>query len=405
MNTEDTAIGGLRVLDLANEFGVYCGKLLTGMGADVIKVERPGGDATRNIGPFFQDDPHPEKSLFFTYQNTGKRSVTLNLETKGGQEIFRKLTRMSDVIIETFPVGYMARLGLDYPALKKLNPRLVMTSITPFGQTGPHKDWKVSSEIIPLAMGGLMFISGEDSTPPIQMGNFLAGYGVGMYATVGTLAAVHNRWFTDEGGHVDISMQECVTSWLDGVFTGYQYPPYQIITRHGSQHPMVAPCRVYPCKDGYYCCVGSGRWGSIVVWAVDEGIDAGKLIDPKYEAEMRELFEALPDVDRIMTELGMKYNKLELMTEGQKRGIPITIVKNAEEVFKDQHLKAREYFVEVEHPVLGKLKYPGPPYRMMESPWQIGGPAPLVGQHNEVIYSEIGFSKQDLVVLRTEGVI
>ena len=144
MSGADSALDGLRVLDLANEFGVYCGKLLTGIGADVIKIERPGGDANRNIPPFFQDDPHPEKSLYFAYQNTGKRSITLNLETKDGQKIFRRLAEGSDIVIETFPVGYMASLGLGYTVLKKLYPRLIMTSITPFGQTGPHKDWNAS---------------------------------------------------------------------------------------------------------------------------------------------------------------------------------------------------------------------------------------------------------------------
>lgn len=406
MTKEDTALEGLRVLDLANEFAVYCGKLLVGMGAYVIKVERPGGDNTRNIGPFFQDDPHPEKSLYFAYQNTGKKSITLNLETKDGQDIFKRLIESSDVVVETFPVGHIEKLGLGYPALKELNPGLVMTSITPFGQTGPHKDYKASSEIIPLAMGGLMFMTGEQFTPPVQIGNFLVGYAVGIYAALGTLAAIHNRRFTGEGEHVDISMQECVASWLEAGYVRYQYAPGEITTRYGSQLPSVVPSGIYPCKDGYYCVTGVGRWNLIVGWLASEGIDVGDLADPKYETmDGITLVDHRDRVNQLMRELGAKYSKLELMIEGQKRGIPITIVGNAKNVYEDQHLNAREYFVNMKHPVLGELKYPGPPFKMMESPWQIRDPAPLIGEHNEEIYRALGFLQQDLVTLKAAGVI
>jgi benzylsuccinate CoA-transferase BbsE subunit len=407
VNTKDTPMSGVRVLDLANEFGVYCGKLLAGMGADVIKVEKPGGDITRNIGPFLDDEPNPDKSLFFSYQNTGKRSITLNLETRDGQEIFRKLSKVSDVVLETFPTGYMASLGLGYPDLKKLNPQLVMTSITPFGQTGSHKNWKASSEIIPCAMGGMMYLNGEQSMPPIQMGHFLVAHGTSIYATVGTLAALHNRLFTGEGEQVDISMQECVTSWLDVTFATYQYPPYQIPTRLGSQALMRVPSRIYPCQDGHFFLSGMGRWNLIVTWLVDEGIEVGDLADSEYVAEGGDelLWAALPRVNEVICELGAKYTKMELMTEGQKRGIPITIVADAKDVYEDPHLESRDYFVELEHPILGKIKYAGAPCKFSESPWQIRLPAPLIGQHNKEIYGELGFSRQDLIILRAGGVI
>lgn len=408
MVSGSAALEGLRVLDLANEFGIYCGKLLAGMGAEVIKVEKPGGDSTRNIGPFHGDEPHPEKSLFFAYHNTGKKSITLNLEKKDGQEIFKKLVKTSDVVIETFRIGYMKRLGLDYDVLKGVNPQLIMTSITPFGQTGPHKDYLASSEIVPLAMGGLMFMNGEKSTPPIQAGNFLVGHVVSIYATVGALAAIHNRWFTGEGEHIDISMQECVASWLEGSYMLYQYPGHQIATRTGNEHPYVTPGKLYPCKDGY-CSIGApGRWNEVVVWLIDEGIDVGDLADPKYAGPdgERHLFNARPKVNQLMGELSKKYTKKELMLEGQKRGIPVTALEDAKNVYlEDQHLEVRGYFVEVEHPVIGKLKYPGPPFRMMESPWQVGGPAPLTGQHNEEVYGALGISKQEMAVLKVADVI
>jgi CoA:oxalate CoA-transferase len=251
-----------------------------------------------------------------------------------------------------------------------------------------------------------MFISGEQFTPPIQIGNFLVGSAVGIYAALGTLAAIHNRGFTGEGEHVDISMQECVASWLEASYVRYQYAPGEITTRCGSQLPSIAPSGLYPCKDGYFCVIGVGRWNLIVAWLVSEGIDVGDLADPKYETMDGILLVDHRDrVDQLMRKLGMKYTKLELMTKGQKMGIPITIVGNAKDVYEDQHLNAREYFVRIKHPVLGELKYPGPPYKMTESPWWIGAPAPLIGEHNEEIYGRLGFSKQDLVTLKVAGVI
>ncbi len=408
MTNENTALQGLRVIDLANEAGVYCGKLLSGMGAEVIKVERPGGDPTRNIGPFLEDDPHPEKSLFFAYHNTGKKSITLNLESRDGREIFKKLAGTADVVLETFPVGYLPGLGLGYTALKEIKPQLVMTSITPFGQSGPHKDYKASSEIIPLAMGGLMYMSGGRSTPPIQVGNYLVGHAVGIYAAVGTLAAVHNRWFTGEGEHVDISMQECTASWLEASYILYQYSSHQITMRNGNEHPYITPGKLYPCKDGY-CNIGApGRWSAIVAWLIDEDIDVGDLADTKYVGPGGDdlLFENRPRINHLMSQLTSKYPKKEIMLEGQKRGISITALEDAESVYhEDPHLEARGYFVEVAHPVLGKLRYPGPPVKMLASPWRIGGPAPLVGQHNGEIYGSLGISRPELASLKAAGVI
>jgi benzylsuccinate CoA-transferase BbsE subunit len=406
MTKGDTALEDLRVIELANECGVYCGKLLVGMGANVIKVERPGGATTRSIGPFLHDDPHPEKSLQFAYHNTGKKSITLNIETKDGKEVFKKLVQSCDVLVETSPVGYMDSLGLGYTSLKKVNPKLVMTSITPFGQTGPNKDYKASSEIIPLAMGGLMFTTGEQFTPPVQVGNFLIGYAAGIYAALGTIAAIHNRRFTGKGEHVDISMQECVASWLEASYIRYQYCNGEITTRFGSKLPSATPSGLYPCKDGYYCVTAVGRWNFVVAWLISENIDVGDLADPKYET-MDGIFlvDHRDRIYQLMRELGMKYTKMELMIEGQKRGVPVTIMGNAKDVYEDEHLKTREYFVDIEHPLLGKLKYPGAPYKMSESPWRIDNAAPLIGEHNEEVYTAMGFSRDDLVTLKAAKVI
>jgi benzylsuccinate CoA-transferase BbsE subunit len=408
MTGGNTALAGLRVLDLANEYGVYCGKLLAGMGAEVIKVERPGGDPTRNIGLFQGDAPHPEKSLFFAYHNTGKKSVTLDLESQEGAAIFKKLAGTADVVLETSPAGYLPGLGLGYTSLREVNPWLVMTSITPFGQSGPHSNYLAPSEIVPLAMGGLMYMTGEPSTPPVQVGHYLVGHAVGIYAAVGTLAAVHGSRFTGAGEHVDISMQECIASWLEASHILYQYSNHRITGRTGNEHPYITPGRLFPCKDGY-CNIGApGRWNEIVVWLIEKDIDVGDLADPKYVGPGGDdlLFANRPRINQIMSDLTRKYTKKEIMLEGQQRGIPVTAMEDAESVYdEDQHLEARGYFVEVEHPVLGKLKYPGAPFLMTASPWQIGGPAPLVGQNNQEIYSALGMDEQELAVLKAAGVI
>ena len=379
--------------------------MLGELGAEVIKIEKPGGDPARDIGPFYHDEVDPEKSLFFTYHNTGKKSITLDLESKDGQEIFKKLAKTADVVIETSPVGYMQSLGLGYDALKEVNPNLVMTSITPFGQSGPYKDYKASSDIIPLALGGLMFLIGDPSTPPVQIGHFWVGHAVSIYAAVGTMSAIHNRHLTGEGEHIDISTQECVVSWLESALPRYQTDGL-ITVRNGTEHPRITPGKNFPCKDGYVN-IGAVIWNLLVVWLINEGVDVGDLADPKYAGPEGgdHLFNARPRVNKAVTEMTMKHNKVELMLEGQKRGIPVGALQDAKTIYEDEHLEARGYFAEVDHPVIGKLKYPGPPFRMTESPWQMGGPAPLVGQHNEEIYHELGISDSEVTRLKAAGVI
>ncbi|MCZ6789915.1 MAG: CoA transferase, partial [Chloroflexi bacterium] len=210
----ETALGRLRVIDLADEKGVYCTKLLADLGADVIKIEKPGGDATRQIGPFWHDEPGPEKSLYFAYHNSAKRGVTLDLEHPDGQRIFKKFIGGADILVETFAPGYLDGLGLGYTDIKKLNPALVMTSITPFGQTGPHSHYK-GSDIVACAMGGLMYQTGEADGPPTIGPGWQAYNMASSFATIATLAALHYRRVSGNGDHVDVSVQESISSILE----------------------------------------------------------------------------------------------------------------------------------------------------------------------------------------------
>ncbi|MCK4722097.1 MAG: CoA transferase, partial [Dehalococcoidia bacterium] len=201
MTEQDALLGDIRVLDLADAKGVYCTKLLADLGADVIKIERPGGDPMRNIGPFFHDEPDPEKSLYWFHFNTSKRSITLNLETADGREVLKKLAKTADVMVETFSPGHLEQIGLGYQTLRELNPRLILTSITPFGQTGPYRDFE-GSDMIAQAVGGLMYLPGFPEDPPCRIYGSQAYHSASVQAAVGTMIALYARELTGEGQQV-----------------------------------------------------------------------------------------------------------------------------------------------------------------------------------------------------------
>ncbi len=199
-----------RVLDLTDEKGIICGKMLGDLGADVIKVEKPGGDSARNIGPFYHNEVNPEKSLFWFAFNTSKRGITLDIETKKGQGVFKKLVKTADLVLESFPPGYLDKLGLGYSALEKINPRIIMVSITPFGQTGPYKDYK-TSDIVAWAIGGRMQTIGDPDRRPLRISHYSQCFvHAGMEASVGALLALHYRDMTGQGQQVDVSTQDRV---------------------------------------------------------------------------------------------------------------------------------------------------------------------------------------------------
>lgn len=255
-----SVLESFRVLDLTDERGFLCGRILADLGADVIKVEKPGGEKARNIGPFYQNIPHPERSLYWFAYNLNKRGITLDIETKDGQEIFRRLAKTSDFVIESFPVGYMDKLGLGYSALSKLNPRLIMTSITPFGQTGPYKDCK-ASDIVCMAMGGLMYITGTPERPPVRITFPQAYLQASAHAAAATMIAHYYRETAGEGQHVDVSIQQCVTWGLANAIPLWELN--QIILRRVGSYLSgrwtgTKQRLVWQCKDSYVLFVVMG---------------------------------------------------------------------------------------------------------------------------------------------------
>lgn len=206
---EDSLLTGCRVLDLADEKGLLCGKLLGELGADVIKIERPGGDRARNIGPFYKDIPHPERSLFWFFTNLYKRGITLSIETPEGRKIFKRLVETADFVVESFEPGYMERIGLGYSDLEKINPRIIMTSITPFGQTGPYAHYN-ATDIVGVSLGGMVYISGEIDRQPNRISSPQFYFLGGLHGATGSMVAHYHRELTGEGQHVDVSCQQAV---------------------------------------------------------------------------------------------------------------------------------------------------------------------------------------------------
>ncbi|MBL7120296.1 MAG: CoA transferase [Dehalococcoidia bacterium] len=423
LTEHDTLLGSCRVLDLTDEKGHLCGKVLGDFGADVIKVEKPGGDPSRNIGPFYRDIPHPEKSLFWFSTNTSKRGITLDIGTPDGREIFKKLVETTDFVVESFESSYMDDLGLGYSELIKIKPDIIMTSITPFGQTGPYAHYQ-STDLVGCAMGGLVRLLGDLGRPPVRMScDPQAYFHAGLQGALGSMMAHYHRALTGEGQHVDVSMQEAVTLALMHAVEIYEIMRVNVIgmgqffvsVRPAPQPPLFTRL-IMPCKDGFvFATFGGGGFGgqvqssrALVEWANAEGMlmefkdsdftqwDASTLTQE--ESDRR--WAVFGDFLKTKT-------KAELYEESVKRGIMLAPCNTIEDVSKNAQLEARGFWEKVEHPELGEtIIYPGAPLKIEETPWRIQRRAPLVGEHNEEVYvEEMGFSKEQMTILKANGAI
>jgi crotonobetainyl-CoA:carnitine CoA-transferase CaiB-like acyl-CoA transferase len=404
-----------RVLDMTDEKGLMCGKMLGDLGADVIKIERPEGDPARNLGPFYHDEVEPEKSLFWFAYNTSKRGITLNIETTDGKEIFRRMVKTADFVIESFPPGYMDSLGLGYVALEEINPGVIMVSITPFGQTGPYKDYK-APDIVAWAMGGKMFPHGEMGRAPIRISQHAQAYlHAGAEGAVGALMALYHRERTGEGQQVDVSIQEFVARTADQQVS-IPWDTSGIIIDRGEQYTSgIRITRLWECKNGY---VIFNYWGGLmgkianppfVEFMDSKGMAPDFLKD--YDWESLTFATASPEeIERIEkpTARFMKAQTKEELFEGQlKYHFALYPVNDISDVAGDVQLAARQFWVEVEHPELGaSLTYPGSIANSSEAPARIWRRAPLIGEHNQEIYEgELGFSREQLVFLKQANVI
>lgn len=395
-----SALDDLRVLDVSQGIaGPLCAKLLGDFGAEVIKIEPPGGEGGRQMPPFFQDDPHPEKSLFFLLLNLNKRGITLDLETPDGADVFRRLARTADVVVESFPPGYLGSLGLDYAALERENPGLIMTSITPFGQSGPYSRYK-GEEIVAYAMSGIMSISGMADREPLKHGGFQAHYQAGFSGTAATLFSLVLRDTTGAGDHVDVSVQETVGwtlvinqpfySWAGGV--------------QGRRRPAGSNFgHVMPCNDGYFVSQAGGgaSWDDVADFYGRRELKEERFADVNERVRNGHALDDLileATKDRTMAEM--------FKTASEKYRMLFGIVQTPADLAGCPQLEARGFDEVVEHPVIGKIEVPFRLWNMSESPARYRRPAPLLGQHNAEVYGDIlGYTGEQLAELRGRGVI
>jgi CoA:oxalate CoA-transferase len=409
------AFKGIKVVEYATFIAApYCSRLLADFGAEVTKIEQPGsGDESRKRGPFPGDIPHPEKSGLFCYLNWNKLGITLNLDESGGREIFNNLLKEADVLIEDVPPGKDAELGMDYKTLSQINPRLIVTSITPFGKTGSYRDYKAYPLNLAHGSGaGYVLPCGDTylaypDREPIKSGGFIGEYNAGETAVIATTAALFWREISGEGQHVDVSKREAVSS-----LSRYEFSRYNdgFIENRGSRTFPVGGLMC--CKDGFVeiSLMGKDSWLGIIKlignpeWSskpdyqyekVVKGFGKQEDLNPKIKQE----------VNDYITCWMLEHTKDEIYHQGQACGVPVTKVANTKDVVESAQYNARNYFIGIDHPELGTVNYPSWPCKFSETPPAVRRSAPLLGEHNEQVYTRLGYSKQDLICLKAAGVI
>ena len=426
-------LDGLKVLDLTHYVaGPYATRLMAAQSAEVIKVERPAtGDGARRIGPFPDDVPHPEKSALFLYLNTGKKSVTLNLKDGASKPILRSLLEWADALVENFCPGVMSRLGLDYGSVSTVNPGLVMTSVSNFGQTGPYRDYG-AREINLYAMGGLMYITGDPEREPLHMAARLAQYGAGQNAFAGTLGALLHRDITGIGQHVDVAISEYLATILENALSQYSYTGSNF-RRTGNRGYGRAAWGPYPCQDGYVGVIAGPdhKWPEMA-----ELMGIAELAEERF-GDRAGRAENADDLDSLMLPWLMRHDRREIFERAQHRGLAFAYVAEPEDILGWEHLRERGFFGSVEHPKAGGLEHPMLPWRVSGGGWELDAaptlgqgllpnsgqnmlpaptlgqglspsmlPAPTLGQHNIDVYcGMLGYSKAELARMRGMGVV
>ena len=406
-----------RVLDLTDERGLLAGKILADLGADVVQIEPPGGNPARNIGPFYGDDPQPEKSLFWWAYAANKRSITLDLEQKGGQALLKKMVAEADFLVESFAPGYLDTLGLGYDLLAEINPKLVMVSITPFGQDGPYSNYQ-ATDIVGMALGGFMYLTGDDDRAPIRISFphfYLHGGAAG--ATAAMLAHTY-RITSGQGQYVDVSCQQAVTKTLAHAPQIWDIEG-AILKRMGVYRQTSGENRVrinWPCKDGYvnYMVQGGSvaySTRALLEWMKEDSFDTADLdtIDWEkmgYGAITPELMDQLGGP---LGDFFKGHTRAELVQGSLDRRILLFPVATPSALQDHPQLEARGYFKELEHPELGAtVQYPGAFVKSGDG-GDIAGiyrRPPLIGEHNTVIFQgELGITGSELESLKRSGVI
>ncbi len=409
-------LSSYRVLDLTTDGYLMCGRILADLGADVVKIEEPGGDESRNTGPFYHKIPDPEKSLFWYANNLGKRSITLDIRKTDGRELFKKLLKNAQVVLESYPPGYLDELGLGYPGLSQINPSVILTSITPYGQSGPYAAFK-ASDIVMMGMGGLAYITGYPDGPPMRVSCPQAAVVASSQAAAATTIALFHRSMTGEGQHVDTSTQASIAWTLTNAVSLWELSGFNLrrlgsVLRGREKGPRQN--LLWPCKDGYviFPIMGGGFFSgdniALTKWMNEEGMADEFLRGFDWEnydmaTATQETHSQLEDRIRLFF---LTHTKQELYEGGFKRRIKIYPANSPMDVLNDLQLEARNYWIKVDHPELNQeLTYPGTFYQTTGPAFRAPRRPPLVGEHNREIYSEIGLSEVEMQTLKEAAII
>jgi crotonobetainyl-CoA:carnitine CoA-transferase CaiB-like acyl-CoA transferase len=393
-------LDGVRVLEIGGDVSApFCARLLADYGADVIKVEPPGsGDPARRAGPFAGDGPHPEKSIPFLYLNTNKRGITLRTDTATGRMLLDKLLATADVLVENNPPGLHGLTSPDPAELARSRPDLVVTSITPFGQTGPYRDLE-ATDIVALALSGLMYHSGDSDREPLRNALDQAFYVAGVNGAVATVAALFQRLTTGLGSRVDVSAMECLASHLVQAVPYYSYmgaiKGRRPVRGSGIEELM-------PARDGYVIpsVQGSQPWSTVAGL-----IGVPELQDQKFATGAGRI-EFGEELKELLLEGLAQWDRKPLFQASGERRLVFGMAQDAGDLCECPHLQERDFFVPVEHPAAGPAGYPGMGPKLSGMPYQIRRAAPLLGQHNTEVYvNELGFTLEELVQLKASGTI
>ncbi len=407
----DGALASLKIVELSERVaGPFCTKVMADMGAEVIKIERPGsGDVARTRGPFPGDDPHPDRSTLFLYLNTNKIGISLDITKPEGVALFRDLVKEADILVETQTPGFLDSLGIGYDSLHQIVPQLIVTSISPFGQTGPYKEYKAYN--LNTFHAGVVgyetpfnYVTDPENEPPVKAGGQQADMLTAWTAASATMSAVFHRDLTGEGQHVDISEVEAVAHMIRPNTALYSHEPPDGPNRSRFlRRTKWGLAYVFPCQDGHVALLAltDQHWESLKVlmgrpeWAESELF-----------ATLLSRFQNLDALEVSVAAWITDQKRDELAREGQDLHIPVFPVRDMQEVVESDQYRERGFLVDIDHPATGPLTYPGAPFKFSATPWQVRSPAPQLGQHNAKVYGErLGLSAERIEQLRQQGVI
>lgn len=388
-------LAGIKIIDLTRILsGPFCTMTLADLGAEVIKIESPQGDDTRQWGPPFIRN----ESAYFLSVNRNKKSVVLNLKDPKGKEIFLKMVQTADVVVENFRPGTLKKLGIDFEVLKQHNPRIVLASISGFGQTGPYAK-KPGYDVLAQGMGGLMSVTGEPGGPPVKAGYSLADIGAGMWATIGILSALWERQSSGQGQWVDVSLLDTMVSWqtyLAGNYFATNNDPKPL----GGAHPNIVPYQVFEASDGHFIlAVGNDNlWNSFV-----EAMDMEVLRDRKFKTNPDRV-QNRDELISILEEAFKRKTRDEWVDIFENAKIPCGPVNKLSDILNDAHIKEREMVVEMEHPSLGTLKMLGIPVKLSRTPGRLKTVPPAHGEHSQAVLKQLGYSKEEIEQFIKDGI-